>query len=96
MGRAAIASGPHDAIRNGLDDGTGKEAKGFLSMVLPDLGGREARGSKRLQGRAKRRSSYPYIVGFHPPPVTSWVVQRTEVMPLTMDQPKVGMNIGQQ
>ena len=51
VGRAAVASGPDDAIRNGLVDGTGKETKGFLTMVLPDLGGREVRGTKRSQGR---------------------------------------------
>ena len=46
MGRTAVASGPDDAIRNGLDEGTGKEAEGFLTIVLPDLGGREVRGTK--------------------------------------------------
>ena len=42
-GRAAVASAPNDAILNGLDHGTGKNAEEFLTMVLPDLGGREGR-----------------------------------------------------
>ena len=63
---------------NGLDGGTGKEAEGFLTMVLPELGGREVRGSKRSQARdfaPERRSAH--VVGFRPPPMTSRVVQRT-------------------
>ena len=69
VGRTAVASGADDAMGNGLDDGTGKEAEGFLTMLLPKLGGREVRGSKRSQGRdftPERRSAY--IVGFRPPP----------------------------
>ena len=49
-------------------------------MILPDLGGREVRGSKRSQGKdftPERLSAYAHVVGFRPPPVTSRVVQRT-------------------
>ena len=42
VGRTAVISGPDDAMGNGLDDGTGKEAAGFLTMVLPDLLGRKS------------------------------------------------------
>ena len=66
-----------------------------LTMVLPELGGREVGVSKRSQGRdftPERRSAH--IVGFRPPPRTSRAV-RTGVMPLTIDQPKVGVNRGQ-
>ena len=92
-------SGPDDAIRNGLDGGTGKEAEEFLNMVLPELGGREVRGSKRSQGRdfTPERSN-AHIVGFRPLLGTSQAVQRTGVMPLTIDQPKspkMGVNRGQ-
>ena len=58
VGRTAVTSGPEDAIRNGLDDGTGKEAEGFRTMVLPELGGREVketpwpRGGPRYSARA--------------------------------------------
>ena len=96
VGRTAVTSGPDDAMGNGLDEETGKEAEGFLTIVLPKLGGREVRGSKRSQGRdftPERRSAH--VVGFCPAPVTSWVVQWTWAMPLTMDQPKVGMKRGQ-
>ena len=41
VGRTAVNSEPDDTIRNGLDGGTGKEAEGFLTMGLPELGGRE-------------------------------------------------------
>ena len=91
MGRTAVTSGPDDAIGNGLDGGTGKEAEGFRTMVLPELGGREVRGSKRSQGRDfthERRSAH--IVGLRPLPRTSRVVQRTGVMPLTMVLPELG------
>ena len=90
VGRAAVTSGPDDAIRNGLDGGTGKEAEGFRTMVLPELGGREVGVSKRLQGRdftPERRSAH--IVGFRPLPRTSRAV-RTGVMPLTMVLPELG------
>ena len=40
MGRTAVTSGQDDAIHNGLDGRTGEEAEGFLTMVLPELGGR--------------------------------------------------------
>ena len=66
-----------------------------LTMVLPELGGREVGVSKRSQGRdftPERRSAH--IVGFRPPPRTSRAV-RTGVMPLTIDQPTVGVNRGQ-
>ena len=66
-----------------------------LTMVLPELGGREVGVSKRSQGRdftPERRSAH--IVGFRPLPRTSRAV-RTGVMPLTIDQPKVGVNRGQ-
>ena len=39
---------------------------------------------KRLQGRnftPEHLSAYAHVVGFHPPPVTSLVVQRTGAMP---------------
>ena len=36
------------------------------------------------------------VMCFHPPPVTRQVVQRTGAMPLSMDQPKVRGNRGQQ
>ena len=72
------------------DAGTGEEAKGFLTMVLPELGGREVRGSKRSQGRdftPERRSTH--IVGFRPLPQTSRAVL-TGVMPRTMVLPEFG------
>ena len=93
-GRTAVTSGLDDAIRNGLDGGTGKEAEGFRSMIPPELGGREVGVSKRSQGRdftPERRSAH--IMGFRPLPRTSRAV-RTGVMPLTIYQPKVGVNRG--
>ena len=72
VGITTVALRPHDAMGNGLDNGTGKEAEGSLTMSLPKLGGREVRGSKRSQGRdftPERRSAH--VVGFSPPPVTS-------------------------
>ena len=54
VGRAAVASGesgPDDAIYNRLHDGTGKEAEGFLTMVLPKLR-REVRGLSHPRGGA--------------------------------------------
>ena len=90
VGRAAVASGPDDAIRNGLFDGTGREAEGFLTMVLPDLGGRVVRGSMRSQESdfsSERRSAH--VVGFRPPPGTSRVVPWTGIH-LTMILPDLG------
>ena len=61
------------------------------------VGGREVRRSKRPQGRdftPERLSAH--VVGSCPPLRTSRVVQWTGAMPLTMDQPKVGVNRGQQ
>ena len=54
------------------------------------FGGREVRGSepesKRLQGREFTPEFLSaHVVGFRPSPVTSRVVQRTGVMPLTME-----------
>ena len=65
------------------DDGTGKEAEGFL----------------RLQERyfTPERSS-AHVVGFRPTPVTRRVVQRKGAilpLPLTMDPPEVGGKRGQ-
>ena len=45
-----------------------EEAEGFLTMILPKLGGREVRGSKRSQGRdftPERRSAH-IVVFAHP------------------------------
>ena len=91
VGITTVALRPHDAMGNGLDNGTGKEAEGSLTMSLPKLGGREVRGSKRSQGRDfthERRSAH--IVGLRPLLRTSRVVQRTGVMPLTMVLPELG------
>ena len=86
----AVASGPDYLIGNGPDYGTGKEVEGFLTMVLPELVGREVRGSKRLQGRDfTPESSRAHIVGFRPPPGTSRVVQWTG-MHLTMVLQELG------
>ena len=110
-----------DAMGDGPDDGTGKEAEGFLRsqgilppsaavrrttpltswvvqrtgmpliIVLPEVGGKGVRGSKRSQGRdftPERPSAH--VLGFRPPPVTSnRVAQRTGAMPLPMGQPEV-------
>ena len=75
MGRTAVAPEPDDAMGNGPDDGTGKEAKGFLC----------------LQGRdfTPERSS-AHVVGFRPPPVTHRVVQNTGAMLLPMGQQRWG------
>ena len=60
VGRSAVASGPDDAMGNGQDEWTGKEAKGFL----------------RLQGRDfKPESRCAHVVRFRPPPVTILVVR---------------------
>ena len=91
VGRTAVTSGPEDAICNRPDGGTGKEAEGFRTMVLPELGEREVKGSKRSQGKdftPERRSAH--IVGFRPLPGTSRAVQRTGVMPLTIVLPELG------
>ena len=91
VGRTAVTSGPGEAIRNRLDGGTGKEANGFRTMVLPELGGREAGVSKRSQGRDfTPERSRAHIVGFRPLPWTSRAVQRTGVMHLTMVLPELG------
>ena len=61
MGITAVASGPDDAMGNWPDDGTGKEAKGFL----------------RSQGRdftPERPSAHVVTVGFRARPLTSRVV----------------------
>ena len=91
VGRTAVATGPDDAMMgNWLDDGTGKEVEGFVTMVLPELEGREVRGSKRSQGiLPEHLSAYAHIVGFRPPPVTSRVVQR-KGMHLNMVLPELG------
>ena len=83
VGRTAVISGPDDAMGNGLDDGTGKEAAGFLTMVLPDLLGRKSgdQAFARKEFTPEHLSAYAHVVGFHPPPVTSLVVQRTGAMP---------------
>ena len=90
VGRTTVALGTHDAMGNGLDDGTGKEAEGFLTMFLPKLGGKEVRGSKRSQERdftLERRSAH--VLSFRPSPVTSRVEQWTG-MHLTMVLPDLG------
>ena len=54
VGRTAVALGPDDAMGNGLDGGTGKEAE----------------GSPHSQGEdftPERRSAHPPVVGFRPP-----------------------------
>ena len=66
-------------IRNGLDDGTGEEAEGFLTMVS---------WGKRRDFTPERLSAH--IVGFRPLPGTSQVVHRTGMMPLTMVLPELG------
>ena len=65
------------------DDGTGKEAEGFLRSQERDF-------------TPECRSAH--VVGFRPPPVTSRAVQRKgEILPLplTMDPPEVGGKRGQ-
>ena len=90
MGRTTVASGTDDTMDNGLDEGTGEEAEGFPTIVLPKLGGREVSGSNRLQGRDSTpgRSS-THVVGFSPPQVTSQVVPG-KGKHLTMVLPKLG------
>ena len=51
VGRTAVTSWPDDAMGKGLDDGTGKEAEGFLTMVLPEFGeGKSGDPSVRKEG----------------------------------------------
>ena len=79
MGRTAVASGLDDAMGNGLDDGTGKKAEGFLTMVYQRWGeGKSGDPSVRTAARkpsAAARASWAFTQLHNPG--TSRVVQLT-------------------